>query len=359
MSATQLVGACGSRGVRSSLLRRGRRAPFVMIAALATISHAALAAPATDARAEALFNEGQNLMHAKRYADACPKLAESLKLEPGIGVRLFLADCLEKTGQRAQAFVQFRAAATDAAKIGDAREKIARRRAVAIEAQLTRVLIVLPPERRVGGIEVRRDGVPISLEDTEEPIPVDSGIHTFSASAPNHDAWSVLVEIPSTPGVTRVNIPLLEVTKVAPPSPTPPHLERPPQVDIIAPPKPPPPPPGWSAVRWMGIATSAVGLAGVGVGALLGQSASATYDESAGHCNAQNQCDAFGKQRRLDATALATGSTIAFAAGLTAVATGVVLFVMGKPPSATKASNFYVAPSLSAADGRVVIGRQF
>src|SRR2546421_315839 len=62
---------------------------------------------ADKAAAQTLFDEGRKLMAAGKYAEACPKLAESQKLDPGVGTQFHLADCYEKIGQTASAWAGF------------------------------------------------------------------------------------------------------------------------------------------------------------------------------------------------------------------------------------------------------------
>src|SRR5687767_10914804 len=112
--------------------------------------------------AQLLFDEGRELVVAKRYADACPKLAESLRREPGIGTMLWLADCYEKNGQTASGQATFRAAATLAAQRGDLREQIAERRAAELEPRLTRVVVAVPEDSGIEDLETRRDGVALT-----------------------------------------------------------------------------------------------------------------------------------------------------------------------------------------------------
>jgi hypothetical protein len=77
-----------------------------------------------------LFEQGKALVERGNFPDACPKFAESLRLDPGLGTMLWLADCLENNGQTASAWAQFKEAAAAAALSRDPREKIARERIV-------------------------------------------------------------------------------------------------------------------------------------------------------------------------------------------------------------------------------------
>ncbi len=59
-------------------------------------------AQSDSAAARALFAEGRSLMEDERYAEACPKLEESLRLDHGMGTQFNLAHCWEKLGRTGQ-----------------------------------------------------------------------------------------------------------------------------------------------------------------------------------------------------------------------------------------------------------------
>src|SRR5579871_3417882 len=121
---------------------RPKLAAIALLLAVASAPRVARAQGAEDkAAAEAAFDEGKKLMAAHAYAEACPKLAESQRLDPGIGTMLGLADCYEKNGQTASAWAEFREAAGVAARKQDRRESLARENATRLEPLLTRLVI--------------------------------------------------------------------------------------------------------------------------------------------------------------------------------------------------------------------------
>jgi len=302
------------------------------------------------ATAQVLFEQGRALVEQGHYAEACPKFAESLRLDRGIGTMLWLADCYESNGQTASAWASFKEAAAAAALAHDAREKVARDRVTKLEPKLTTVAIVVPPEAAVRGLEVRRDGVLLGPAEWGIGVPVDPGIHAIDAGAPERKPWTTSVELPAKPGLVSVTIPVLEAAPPAPESPEPTSAP-----ETVAPPATTTPRTG-STQRIAGAVVAGTGVLSLGVGLYLGLEAKSTYDASngPGHC-VNNQCDPLGLQDRSSASTQATVSTVLVGVGLAAVATGAVLYFTA-PREGPKAG-FAVSPMVACGGGGLVLLR--
>jgi len=140
--------------------------------ALVASSPMARADGASAAAAEALFSEGRRLMNAGDFANACPKFADSERLDPSVATLLNLGACYEKAGRTASAWATFRAAvsAAQAAKRDDYLST-AQKRASALEPTLSRV-IISEKDTSVQGLEIKRDGVAVTQAEWGVPIPV-------------------------------------------------------------------------------------------------------------------------------------------------------------------------------------------
>src|SRR5450432_574042 len=105
------------------------------------------AAQASDAAlAESMFREGKRLSGEKKFAEACPKFAESYKLDPGLGTLLNLASCHEAEGKPASAWAEFSEAASRAKREGDnERAQLAEEHMHALEPKLAYLTISMAP----------------------------------------------------------------------------------------------------------------------------------------------------------------------------------------------------------------------
>src|SRR5450432_1599182 len=91
-----------------------KRARLLRSAALCTLLASVFGARPAGAQssgssvaAQALFDDAKRLVQEGDAASACPKFEESERLEPGIGTKLNLADCYERVGRNASAWVLY------------------------------------------------------------------------------------------------------------------------------------------------------------------------------------------------------------------------------------------------------------
>src|SRR4051794_7964766 len=177
----------------------------------AWVPGAARAQSATDqVMAEALFQEGRKLVEEKKYAEACPKFAESQRLDPGLGTLLNLASCHELEGKTATAWAEFRQALGLAARESrPAAEQLARTHIDAITPQLSKITITVAPASEAPGLQVSLDGQVLGKPAWGVAAPLDPGAHTIAATAPGKKSWSSQVVFAPSEAKT-VEVPALE-----------------------------------------------------------------------------------------------------------------------------------------------------
>jgi hypothetical protein len=327
------------------------RAVIVARSVLATLFVATAAANANaqarDATtAQALFDRAKELMSAGKAAEACPKFAESQKLDPGLGTLLNLAACYETVGRFASAWSTF-LEAESAARTERHQEgiRISRERAAALVPKLAKLVVSVSGEQPPG-LEITRDGVPIGAAQLGEAVPADPGKHTIVATAPGRAPYQTEVAL-DQPGVTvEVKIPELALA----PQESAPALAAPPPRP--APVTPVEPAQGLSSQRYAAIASGAVGLAGVVVGSIFGLKSKSKRDDAESHCSGGECRDQAGVDLREEARSAGNVSTIAFIVGGAGLAGGAVLWFTGG--NSTSAST-----GLLLAPGSVAVRTRF
>lgn len=305
------------------------RHAFASAALVLGLSTAARAEQGDRAAAEALFQEGRELMDAGEHQKACAKFEASHQLdESALGTSLHLADCYERIGKTASAWALFEEVASLAQVSGQSqRVEIARVRAAALAPKLSRIDLVVPEDSRVAGLVITVAGSSVPIASWGSAIPSDPGPRAISASAPGFVTWTSTVEV--SPGQSQaVTVPrLLEAEREVPPPP-------PPVVSAAPPPPRPAPPvreaPTLGTVRIAGIVLGSVGLVGLAVGAGLGVRAMDVNEDSLDRCRPDDPslCSAEGVELRSDAQSYALGSTISFALGGALAATGLLMVVV-------------------------------
>lgn len=338
---------------RASLLwpRAGMTALLLAGAALAQPSEA------DKVTATALFKEGRALLEARRFPEACAKLEESQRLDPGGGTLLNLAICHEQEGKTATAWSEMTEALGVARRDGRAeRVKLAEEHIAALEARLSRLRIVVPPASLVPELEVKRDGVVVRPGAWATGIPVDPGEHVVTASAPGHLPWSSRVPVTEKNTVT-VEIPRLAASAAKPPLPPPGATAAPAAAASSAPPPSPPSPPpedpraqARSRTGYVMVITGAAALA-FGTGYAL--TAMSRRDESDRLC--VGGCTPDGVTANDSAKKAADTATAFFAVGL--VAAGLGAYLVLTPPAAPQTAR--LVPTASPKGGSLALDVRF
>jgi len=306
------------------------------------------------AGAQALFEQGKALMAAGKYDEACPKLEDSQRLDPGGGTLLALALCHEAEGRTATAWADFNLALSAARKDGRAdREKAAQEHIHALEPVLSRLTITVA--RPAADQRVTRDGTIVGAAEWGTPLPLDPGAHRVEAVAPGKTTWSTSVSVPPQASA-EVQVPPLEDAVAAVPVPVP--LPPP----VVHPPPPPPAESRGGTQVVLGLVVGGAGVAGLAAGAVLGL-------ESLSHWSAaKNACPSLicpttaasttGQQASNDAKTTADMSTVAFIAGGVLLATGAVIFFTAPGRSGTRegAAAWQLAPLVVRDGGGLALG---
>lgn len=136
------------------------------------------------ATAESLFRQGRRAMDAKNFREACPRFAESQKLDPAAGTLMNLATCEEKLGKPARAWQHWKEA-IDSLSPKDDRIPFARSRVDDLEKRLPRLRIVLARDSGTGA-KVFRDETELGAAGQGILLPVDPGPHLVTVRMPGH-----------------------------------------------------------------------------------------------------------------------------------------------------------------------------
>lgn len=315
------------------------------LAALSPAPARAQADASSRALAVQLFDEAEALLEKQQVAQACPKYAESYRLDPQLGVLIYLAECYEKNGQLASAWGSFREAEEIARKRGDARGEHARERAGALEPRLSYLVIKVPDEARVAGLEVLRDGAVLAPVLWGSRTAIDAGSHRVEARARGHKPWQVEVVVKEEGGSTALDVPRLAPGPSASGAT---ELDGGPATK-------------GTSQRIAAIAVGGLGLAAVGAGGFFGLSAQSSYSDSKELCSDRGFCTPRGTELRESAKSKALIATIATGAGAAALVTaGVLWFTAPKPEStaeqATRARATRAAWSFAPAPERATWG---
>jgi serine/threonine-protein kinase len=312
---------------------------FFLIAVSVGSSFFAVSARAGDgdaAAAQSLFDHAKKLMSQGAYAEACPKLEESQRLDAGSGTLLNLGDCYEHQGRTASAWGKFVEAAEAAHAAGKVeREKVARERASALFPRLSSVIITVP-SGETPGLELKRDGALVDKGQWGVPIAVDPGSHTVTASAPARIAWETKIFIRAAGETVTVVVPTLR-ERSSTPTPAPmadggTKSEVRPR-PIVMDHRPKAAPLGLGTQRIFALVSGGLGIGGLAIGTGFGLESKAKRDEAAEYCDGATCREQAGVELKRGAIVAGNASTVAFALGAAGLVGGAVLWFTAPSPS--------------------------
>lgn len=293
---------------------------------------------AQSAEAEVLFRDGRKLIKAGQVAPGCDKLAASERLEPSIGTLLNLGDCREKLGKYASSWAAFRKAEAMAKRAGNEQKRMleARNRANKLEPQLANLVIQV--DRKLDGLIVKRDGLALEPAAWNTAVPVDPGSYAIIVEAPGHKPWRTEITVLHK-SRRIVVVPTLERVVVAAPPVEPAVTAAPVMI------RPPAPrraltmrterESSFTGERKLGLVLGLLGGGAIGTGVYFGMQAKDLQRDSDALCPLVVCADPEGLRLNNRAQNAATRANIFYVAGGVAVASAVVLFIVGGPEERT------------------------
>lgn len=335
--------------VASSMTGAKSSASFARASQVALVLASIVALPslayADGTKAESLFREGRTLLDAKRYDEACPKLAESQRQEPGAGTLLALALCHEGQNKTATAYNELVEAAALGKRVGRAElAAAAQKRAQAMEPLLSR-LVVRVQHPDVIDYDVKCDGEKLEPKQWGTPVAVDPGEHRVEVAAPGKVSRTYVVRLS---GAGVVEIVADELVDAAPARVAP--APKPAPVRFVA--LSPEPPAGEEHTgrtqRIIGLSIVGLGVVGLGVGGYFGARALGQSSEGRSSCKTA-PCPPESNDANERAKASFGLSVTSIAAGTGAIALGTIVYLMSPSSSPPRGS----APS-SRVTARVV-----
>jgi hypothetical protein len=269
-------------------------------------------------------------MAAGNYGEACPKLEESQRLDPGGGTLLNLALCHEKQGKLASAWAEFNEALAVARRDGRAdRITAAQQHIAALEPKLSQLTVnVTSP---IDGEALMLDGEALGRAAWGTPLSLDAGAHELAATAPGRQPWRENVALGLGEKKTLA-VPVLE------PAPT--ATTEPPADEKKASPAPneETAPQTHGKNRTLAYVIGGAGIAALGVGTYFGIDTLHKKNQSDDECPTDTTCTPRGVELNNQAHTSAWIANISLGVGVigVGVATYLLLADHGAPQGPAK-----------------------
>lgn len=295
-------------------------------------------AQSDSAIAQSLFDEGRKLMSEKKYAEACPRLERSYKLDPAAGTLLNVAVCHEAVGKTATAWNEFRDSVAIAKRENrNDRLAFAQKHIDALKGRIC--TITVNQAGHEAGLEWRIDGIKVGTESLGIALPIDPGSHTVEATAPGKIAWKTTVELQKDGETKSVEIPALAAAPTPKPEPVQQQQQQPPPPVVVEKSR--------GVSPWIGV-TIGVGVLGFGAMALGGIESLSYWSDRKANCGIggdPNACNQAGIDADKNARTWAIVADVGLGVGVAGTIATIIVAAVGR--GKTKETRVSVAPFVS------------
>jgi hypothetical protein len=289
--------------------------------------------------ADALFREAKQLMTDGKLGEACPKFAESMRLDPATGTLFALALCHEKQGRLAMAWGEFSEVVPRARRDGRAdRERLAKTHVAAIQPKLAWLTIALGSAvASIEGIEVKCNGATLYAPAWGVAIPTDPGEQKVEVTAPGHEAWARTLTLAQAERQT-VSLDALPAQAAAAPVAAAPDPGAA-QDRARAPDTEPAAEDHSGARRVAAYVSGGVGVVALGLATYFGVETFSKMSQARALCDIDHPCHSpDAVTLSADAGRAASFANVAAAVGVVSLGAAVVLFVTSRSPDKTPRS---------------------
>jgi hypothetical protein len=337
-----------------------RTVQALAVAAMLLCAAPAVRAQANDAAAkqaaEALFEEGRQLMEQRDFGRAAEKFEAAYQIFPAVGTLLNLGVAHRENGDLVSAWEAFERAADLARRTQDNRESYARERMQELTPELYRLRIDVPEQVRDRSLVITRDGEPVGEARWNKPFPVQPGEHVIRAERPGAQPFETRVNVRAKGDVAVVAIPVSLPAQAASspvPGPAPMPMSTPASTDDHG--------GGMPTGRKIALGGFAVGALGLVAGGVFGVRASGQYGDAESVCPVDDYLDCMPTDRaesqalRDDARSSANLATVSIAVGLAAGVAGAVLWFTSAPDGATGPESARLVPLIEPGQAGVSV----
>ena len=299
---------------------------------LFTVFLASGRAAAQEAAADALFDSARAAMAKADFDRACEQFRASDKLDPAPGTELNLADCEEKRGRLASAWVQFRSV-EEKLSPNDERVAVAHGRAEALRARVPKLTLTLAPTAPRGST-VRDGNVELGSAAFGIALPLDPGAHQLLVSAPGFATRAFEIQLAEGEARTLVVTPGAATGAVSPAvsAPAEPHASH----DAAS--------AGSPGRRTLGFVLGGVGVAGLSLGTVAGLMVLSKKSAVDDGCHPDKSCTNAGLDAARSAHDLQIVANVSWVVGAAALGAG-AYFLLTSGSSSKPSTSVALAPS--------------